>query len=242
MLTRCVEVSERRNDRDPEPLYPQEREYLARAVPKRRAEFVTTRRCVREALSRLGLERPPMIPGAAGAPEWPRGVVGSITHCDGYRAAVVARSAEVCAVGVDAEPAAALPPGVLDIVAHGREIERLRLLSAKDPGVPWDRVLFSAKEAVYKVWFPISRTWLGFEEADVTLEAPGRFTAALTRPLSPPGGRPLWEIEGRWATDGRHVLSAVTLLPETPGTSVDRGRLGATSRSGVYRPGEVRSR
>lgn len=229
LLTACVEVSERRDDRDPEALHPQEREYLARAVPKRRAEFVTTRRCVREALSRLGLERPPMIPGAEGAPEWPRGVVGSITHCDGYRAAVVARASEVCAVGVDAEPAAVLPPGVLDIVAQGQEVERLRRLWAKDPGVPWDRLLFSAKEAVYKVWFPLSRTWLGFEDVDVTLDAAGQFTATLTRPLSPPGRGPLREVKGRWTTDGRHVLSAVTLLPEALRTSVDHGRPRAST-------------
>ena len=213
LLTACVEVSERRNDRGPEALHQQEIDYLARTVAKRRAEFVTTRRGVREALSRLGLERPPMVPGEAGAPQWPHGVVGSITHCDGYRAAVVAWAADVYAVGVDAEPAAALPPGVLEIVAQEREVEHLRQLSARDPDVPWDRLLFSAKEAVYKVWFPLARTWLGFDEADITIEAGGHFTAALARPLPPPEGRPLREVEGRWGTDGRHIVTAVGLLP-----------------------------
>jgi 4'-phosphopantetheinyl transferase EntD len=208
-------VSERRDDRDPGILYPEEQEYLARAVPKRRAEFRTTRLCVRDALSGLGVGRPPMIPGAAGSPSWPGGIVGSITHCQGYRAAVVARSAEVCAVGVDAEPAAeGLPPGVLDIVAEEGEIERLQELASRDADIPWDRLLFSAKEAVYKVWFSLSQTWLGFEEADVTLEVSGRFTAVLARTLSLPGGVGVRELSGRWAADSRHLLSAVTVLNE----------------------------
>lgn len=232
LLPPCAQVSERRDDRDPEILYPQEREYLARAVPKRRTEFVTTRRCVRDALSGLGVARPPMVPGAAGSPSWPRGVVGSITHCQGYRAAVVARAADVCAVGVDAEPAEGLPPGVLDVVAEEGEIERLRELSTRDPDVPWDRLLFSAKEAVYKVWFPLSRTWLGFEEVDVTLEVSGRFTAVLARTLSLPGGVAVEELSGRWATDCRHLLSAVTVLNEAMGPSADCRERHATSWPG----------
>jgi 4'-phosphopantetheinyl transferase EntD len=197
LLPPCVQISERRNDLDPETLYRQEREYLAGAVQKRRTEFATTRRCVRDALSELGVVRPPMVPGGAGAPLWPRGIVGSITHCEGYRAAVVARAADVVAVGVDAEPA-----------------ESLRGLVSMDPHIPWDRLLFSVKEAVYKVWFPLSRTWLGFEDADITLEGSGRFTAILARKLSLPGGVELEELSGNWTTDGRHLLSAVTLLNE----------------------------
>jgi 4'-phosphopantetheinyl transferase EntD len=219
LLPPCVHVSERHDDFDPETLYPQEEEYLARAVPKRRTEFVTTRRCVRDALAGFGMDRPPMVPGVAGLPSWPRGVVGSIAHCQGYRAAVVARAIDVCAVGVDAELAEGLPPGVLEVVAQEEEIERLRKLSTENPDVPWDRLLFSAKEAVYKAWFPLSRTWLGFDEADVTFEVSGRFTAGLARSLSLPGGVAVGELAGRWATDGRHLLSAVTVLNEATGAS-----------------------
>jgi 4'-phosphopantetheinyl transferase EntD len=115
---------------------------------------------------------------------------------------------------VDAEPAESLPAGVLDVVAGEEEIERLRGLVSMDPHIPWDRLLFSVKEAVYKVWFPLSRTWLGFEDADITLEGSGRFTAILARKLSLPGGVELEELSGNWTTDGRHLLSAVTLLNE----------------------------
>lgn len=216
LLPPCISVSERRDDRDYETLYPQEWDYLASAVSRRKAEFLTSRRCAREALAALGLDRPPMIPGPAGAPLWPEGVVGSITHCEGYRAAVAARVSEVWAVGVDAEPAESLPPGVIEAVALDAEIERLTVLGSTKPDLPWDRLLFSVKESVYKVWFPIARTWLDFEDADVRLDRSGRFTAMLSRSLLVPGGGMMKELSGRWATDGRHVLSAAMLGPTTP--------------------------
>ncbi|MGK2881692.1 MAG: 4'-phosphopantetheinyl transferase family protein [Mycobacterium sp.] len=204
-------MSERRDDRDFEALYQEEFEYLAHAVPRRRREFVTTRRCVRDALSLVGVERPPMVPGLAGSPSWPRAVVGSITHCQGYRAAAVARSSDVLAVGIDAEPAEALPRGVLDVVADDEEIQFIRWLSQCRPEVQWDRLLFTAKESVYKVWFPLSRTWLGFEDVGVRLDPSGHFAATLSRGLLVPMGE-VWELSGRWTTDGRHILSAISIL------------------------------
>lgn len=217
LLPECVEVSECYHDGDPEALYVEEREYLARVVPKRRAEFATTRRCVREALSRLGLERPPMIPGAGGAPVWPSGVVGSITHCSGYRAAAVALGSMIRAVGIDAEPAEPLPTEVIDLVVGSKEIKALQRLSEQNPDVPWECLLFSIKEAVYKVWFPLSRTWLDFKDARVTIDAAGTFTAVLSETVDSLDRSPLRKVEGKWACDQRHVLSAAVVFASEPG-------------------------
>jgi 4'-phosphopantetheinyl transferase EntD len=65
----------------------------------------------------------------------------------------------------DAEPDEPLPRGVLDDIALPLERERL---GARD-GPPPDRLLFSAKETVYKAWFPLARRWLGFDDVVVTL-------------------------------------------------------------------------
>lgn len=208
----CVRVSESRHDDDPEPLYPEEVVHISRAVVKRRREFTTVRRCAREALGELGVGRPPMVPGEAGSPTWPEGVVGSMTHCAGYRAAVVALASEVCTVGIDAEPNERLPAGVLRNVASEGEAERLRLLLASRPGTAWDRLLFSAKESVYKAWFPLARQWLGFEEADVVIDPSGGFRAALARPLSLGAGREAWELAGRWDCDASHVLTSIVVF------------------------------
>ncbi|MEU2758298.1 MULTISPECIES: 4'-phosphopantetheinyl transferase family protein [Streptomyces] len=62
-------------------LYPQEARIVERAVALRKREFATTRRCAREALARLGLPPVPILSDRHGAPRWPEGVLGSLTHC-----------------------------------------------------------------------------------------------------------------------------------------------------------------
>ncbi|MGH3416365.1 MAG: 4'-phosphopantetheinyl transferase family protein, partial [Actinocrinis sp.] len=125
----------------------------------------------RQGLARLGRPPAPILPGDHGAPQWPDGVVGSMTHCAGYRAAVVANRADLITIGVDAEPHDALPPEVLDTVTLPEERAQLARLVARHPGVHWDRLLFSAKESVYKAWFPLTRRWLDFDQAGIAFDA-----------------------------------------------------------------------
>ena len=193
-------------------LFPEEEAAMARAVPRRRGEFAAGRACARAALAQLGLPAAPILPGPRGAPQWPAGVVGSITHCDGYRAAAVARARDVLTLGLDAEPAGPLPGGVLDAVSLAEERGRLPALTAAAPHVAWDRLLFCAKEAVYKAWFPLAGRWLGFEEAAITF-APdaGTFTARLLVPGPAVGGRPLVGFSGRWLARGGLLLAAIAV-------------------------------
>ena len=193
-------------------LFPEEEAAVARAVPRRRGEFAAGRACARAALTQLGLPAAPILPGPRGAPQWPAGVVGSITHCDGYRAAAVARARDVLTLGLDAEPAGPLPGGVLDAVSLAEERGRLPALTAAAPHVAWDRLLFCAKEAGYKAWFPLAGRWLGFEEAAITF-APdaGTFTARLLVPGPAVGGRPLGGFSGRWLARGGLLLAAVSV-------------------------------
>jgi enterobactin synthetase component D / holo-[acyl-carrier protein] synthase len=193
-------------------LFPEEETAVARAVEKRRREFATARTCARVALDGIGVPAGAIGRGAKGEPEWPAGVVGSITHCDGYRAVAVARAADMVTVGVDAEPNQPVPDGVLDIVASDEEQARLRDLAAVAPGVCWDRLLFSAKESVYKAWFPLARRWLGFEEADLVADpAAGTFAARLLVPGPTVDGRPLTGFTGRWLVERGLILTAIAL-------------------------------
>ncbi|WP_344669252.1 4'-phosphopantetheinyl transferase family protein [Catenulispora yoronensis] len=194
-----------------------ELEHIARAVPSRRAEFVSGRTCARLALARLGLGPRPILAGARGEPKWPRGIVGSITHCAGYRGAVVARSAQIASVGIDAEPNAALPEGVLDAISLPAEQAWIERLSTTHQGVSWDRLLFSAKEAVYKAWYPLTLRWLDFVDAAVTVEPErGRFTAKLRTGGPVVGGREVSEFSGRWVVRENLILAAVTVPPRVP--------------------------
>jgi enterobactin synthetase component D / holo-[acyl-carrier protein] synthase len=192
-------------------LFPEEEAALGRAVEKRRREFATVRSCARQAMARLGLPPAPIVPGERGAPGWAAGLVGSMTHCDGYRASALSRAADVVAVGVDAEVSGPLPRGVLDLISLPSEHEMLSSL-ASAPGTSWDRLLFSAKEAVYKAWFPITGRWLSFEDAIVAIApADGTFTARLLVPGPVVNGRPLREFSGRWIARDGLILTAIVI-------------------------------
>lgn len=192
---------------------PEEEPLIARSVAKRRNEFITVRYCARQALGHLGLPPVPILKGDKGEPCWPDGVVGSLTHCEGFRGAVVGRVADVRSVGIDAEPHAVLPKGVLDAISLPDERRQLGGL----PGsAHWDRILFCAKEATYKAWFPLTHRWLGFEDAHITFTvdgsgSAGRFDSRILIDPHVESGPPLTALSGRWSVDDGLVLTAIVL-------------------------------
>ncbi|GAA4894954.1 4'-phosphopantetheinyl transferase [Streptomyces coeruleoprunus] len=190
-------------------LFAEERAAIAGAVQTRRREFTTVRQCARAALRELGIPPVPLPPGPGRAPSWPAGVVGSMTHCTGYRAAAVARASRVHAVGIDAEPSAPLPDGVLEMIGLPKERALLERLRARDARVPWDRLLFSCKEAVYKVWFPLARRSLEFSGAEIAIDPGGTFSVRLLEPPPAVAGRPLTQVSGRWLHRDGLLLTAI---------------------------------
>jgi enterobactin synthetase component D / holo-[acyl-carrier protein] synthase len=212
ILPPAVAAAEEFGDRPDAVLFPEEEAVIGRAIEKRRREFTTARACARAALARLGQPPVAIVPGERGAPGWPPGIVGSITHCAGYRAAAVARASQVAALGLDAEPDEPLPRGVLDVISLDAERASLAGLARSAPGPNWDRMLFCAKESVYKAWFPLTGRWLGFEQAHITLDpAAGAFTARLLVPGAEVDGRELTAFEGRWLARDGLILTAVSL-------------------------------
>lgn len=191
-------------------LYPEEQAYVARAVDGRRREFMTGRHCARVALGRLGVTPTAIAKGARGAPCWPAGVVGSITHCAGYRAAAVALATDLVAIGIDAEPHQPLPAGVLELISIPQERARLATMADAMPGVAWDRVLFSAKESVYKTWFPLTGAWLDFDGADITIDpARGTFVARILVPGATVVGDARGELTGRFVVRDGLAVTAI---------------------------------
>ena len=224
ILPSRVVVEEAFSDPPEVTLFPAEEELVRNSVAVRRREFGTVRHCARRALGTLGVAPAPILKGERGAPLWPEGVVGSMTHCTGYRAAAVAHRTEVLTVGMDAEPHALLPDGVLETVALVTEQQRTHELRAADAGICWDRLLFSAKESVYKAWFPLTRRWLGFEEADIVLRPDGTFVAELLvseeklemRPDAVPTGASgsaavPRELRGRWLVADGLLATAIVI-------------------------------
>ncbi|MCX5415068.1 4'-phosphopantetheinyl transferase [Streptomyces sp. NBC_00059] len=194
--------------------YPEEEDRLGEAVvDRRRREFTTARWCARRALAAVGAPTAdaPLRRGRRGEPLWPAGFTGSITHSAGYRAAVAAPSGGLGApgsegrdapaydapmydaLGIDAERAVALSPAVAAAIASDEEAAHLAALPPVE-GLPWDTLLFSVKEAVYKAWFPRARVRLTFRSARIVLvpDRDGGSTGSLTaEPAGPArGARP----------------------------------------------------
>jgi 4'-phosphopantetheinyl transferase EntD len=187
-------------------LYPEEWEYIRGAGPKRRAEFGTARVCAREALAAMGVPPVALVPRDDRSPAWPPGVVGSITHTNGYCAVVVGRSPPLRSIGLDAEELRVLEPGVSNSILTPRE---QIWLSAQPRSSQGDLVLlfFSAKEAYFKCQHPITGSFLEFGDVEIEI-APslGRYEAHVQKKPWPGA---LARLEGRFAYEGGRVLCGV---------------------------------
>ncbi|PBB66379.1 4'-phosphopantetheinyl transferase [Mesorhizobium sp. WSM4312] len=164
-------------DADETHLLPEE----ARSIPARRpamrrasgaARWIAHRLLADAGISDLAIPRAP-----SGAPVWPDGIIGSLAHDDDMAVAAVAPVGGIVSLGIDVEPAEPLPDDIFAIVATAAD-----RTGAADPRLA-GRILFAAKEAVYKAAFPLDRQVLGYEDIAVDLDA-GRATTKTGRMLS----------------------------------------------------------
>lgn len=209
LLPAFVEVEQTTFDGDNEIRFVEEQAIVKAAIPSRTAEFLTARACAHRALSCLGFPPAPIMMGPNREPLWPKEVVGSITHCRGYRGAAVASSHDAVTVGIDAEIHEALPKGVLQLISVQNERRHLGRLARSEPNVAWDRLLFSAKESFYKAWFPITGIWLGFADCEITFDLReetffGRLAPGLRSATARAG-----HFTGRWAVEDDHIFTAI---------------------------------
>ncbi len=188
-------------------LFEEELPAVARASERRRREFVGGRACARAALALLGREPVALPMGSDGAPLWPAGIVGSITHKGAYRAAAVARADALGGIGLDAEVDADLPPGVLGRLATPGELEMVDALRRDRPGRAWDRLLFSAKEAAVKAAHAPPREVPGLEATEVRLDGDARSLSVVVRLDGRASDRQA-TVEGRWAWRAGMVIVA----------------------------------
>ncbi|MFG0315806.1 MAG: 4'-phosphopantetheinyl transferase [Planctomycetota bacterium JB042] len=190
-------------------LFPEEESSVAAAVEKRRREFRAGRTLARDALALLGVAPVALPVGERREPVWPGGVVGSITHTRGYCAVVAARTGgAVAGIGIDVEPDEPLKEALLERIAL--PAERDRLARHGEP-TRLGRVLFCAKEALYKAQFPGTRRFLAFEDVEVDLDlASGRFTA---RTRGAAADVDLSRLAGRVRVDDGYVLAGAVIGP-----------------------------
>ena len=208
----CVVAKESSLQESGAPLYPEELALMFGCVEKRQRELAASRRCARKALAVLGIEGFPLLPGPDRAPIWPPGVVGSITHTDGcpggYCGVAVAERRFSGGLGIDAEPNLPLPaelwPAILD------EAERSDALATDEPGIH-ARLVFSAKETIYKALYPTLKRFLEFSDVHIEARrADGIFLARLVGQAAS-SVPDLGPMTGHLVIDGDLIVTAIHL-------------------------------
>jgi 4'-phosphopantetheinyl transferase EntD len=176
-------------------LAPQEEALVATAAPKRRREFALGRACAHAALAALGQGAVSIGRRENGAPFWPDGVVGSITHTSGYAAALVAKAGHFSGIGLDAERVGGVTRNLWPRLFDAAERDYLESLDEAECNLA-ATLFFCAKEASYKAWG--IQTALQFREIRIT-RTQGGFTATRSGKI----------LEGRFAVQNDLLLTAV---------------------------------
>ena len=200
------------------PLHPSEAEFVARAAPKRRRDFAAGRDCARRALAQLGIADFALRAAPDRVPLWPAGVVGSISHTTDYCLAVVAGTRVAAAIGVDVEVVGDVGEHLWARICTPREREWLEALdAARRPRAA--TLVFSAKEAVYKCQYPLTREWLGFHDLEIepppSLEAAGVVVVRATRPLMMAAHAPP-RLPCRFAVHERYLIAGAAFAAAAP--------------------------
>jgi len=185
--------------------FPEEEALVAAASPGRRLEFLNGRACAHRALRELGVPDAPVLRGRHREPRWPANVVGSISHGDDFCGAVVAWRDDHAGVGVDMEADQALSANFARRVCSPRELARCAQLG---PEQLLARVIFSAKESVYKAQYPLSGAVLYWSDLEILLED-SRFSARFLRACPP--FREGHLLPGRWLRGSGLILTGATL-------------------------------
>ncbi|MHA6493958.1 4'-phosphopantetheinyl transferase family protein [Pseudomonas borbori] len=139
-----------------------------RGVAKRQGEYLAGRLCARQALRRLtGIPSVPAV-GADRAPQWPSGVVGSITHGGGWAAAVVAQQSMWRGLGLDVEKqlAAERAERLAGEILTPAELARLQGLPAAERARRIG-LTFSLKESLFKALYPLVLRHFYFHDAEL---------------------------------------------------------------------------
>jgi 4'-phosphopantetheinyl transferase EntD len=226
-----VAAAELRIPGDPALLYPEESASVARAVRSRAQEFAAGRLCARRALAEFGIRDFPLRSGSDRAPLWPGSMVGSITHTDGFCAAVVAERRCFLALGLDTEVAGDLKRQLWPRICVAAERAWLESLPASaQPAAA--TLIFSAKEAFYKCQYPVTQERLRFSDLHVGLAESdevgrngqeGTVLVMPTRPLSiatsisaPLRGH--FRVHHPYVSVAMYLLAAAPLIDPTEST------------------------
>ncbi|MCG8015034.1 MAG: 4'-phosphopantetheinyl transferase superfamily protein [Candidatus Thiodiazotropha sp. 'RUGA'] len=188
------------------PLCDEEEKLIETAVEKRQQEFRAGRHAAHQALDQLSAPWQPLLRNEKRQPLWPTGFVGSISHCRGECVAVCAKAAELASLGIDVEPLEPLPKGVDQYIHTADDHATMQA----DNTLP-ERLIFSAKESLYKCFYPLIGEHMGFQSVSLNIDAENmRFDFIPSATSTIPFPAEL-KFHGRFMTSESHLYTGCYL-------------------------------
>ena len=153
-------------------LHPAEENYFSQlSSVSRKEHYRSGRICAGEVLSKLGtIGQPVLRDPQTREPLWPEGISGAITHSGNWAAAAAGKTSDVLGIGIDLEDLerqvdsrisrhVCIPEEQKWLQECGEECLEQNL-----------KIIFSAKESIFKAFFPYTRTYLHFHDARILME------------------------------------------------------------------------
>ncbi|MBV1911517.1 MAG: 4'-phosphopantetheinyl transferase superfamily protein [Kangiellaceae bacterium] len=171
---------------------------------KRLDDFRASRYCGQQVLRQLSVYDFSLLINNLRAPAWPRGIVGSLSHCESVCVGVAANENSILGIGIDIERSTPINESYLSIICT--ETDKLAIEKQNDP-LSAAKILFSIKESIFKCLHPRFEHWIDFKDVDVFLDmANSRYTA---KPCGDFAEQIKIEtITGRWYQDRDWVISS----------------------------------
>lgn len=198
------------------PVHPLEEQLLSPAAAlKRKGEFRAGRHCAQQALQQLGIEPFPVLRGERGEPLWPEGVCGSISHAGERCIAVVARKTDYLSIAVDIEKDRAIKDDTLARISRLSERVQLEQAPAEWQSANLRAILFSAKECVHKIYYPLNRYTLDFQDVSLVFRWRERcFDVHIDKPERPLPA-PIERLSGCFGYTAGYVYTRIVLRPDS---------------------------
>ena len=179
----------------------------SKMASKRLSDFKASRYCAKQVLLKLGIKEFPVLINQHRAPIWPKNIVGSLSHCKKRCLAVIAKSGEIKAIGLDVETNKPIDQEQAALICTRIDIEQFK--HYPNPYIA-AKIIFSVKESIFKCLHPLYRKWIDFKDVDVLLDMQSQsYTARPNCELQEFFGFNL--IDGQWISDKQHVYTSCWL-------------------------------
>ena len=184
-----------------EPLDPAEELILSpQAAPSVLALFKAGRSAARKGMSQLNITPQAILRNDDRSPAWPEGMVGSITHTKDIAMAVVASNVSIRGLGIDIESIhRSVNLNLAQKMAQPSEAQWIETIHGSEH-CQWRLLrLLSAKEAIFKTFYPLNHIYLGFLDVELTPHENG-FSGTLQKSCSPhwPAGSSFDVLQSVW--------------------------------------------